>query len=313
MDVTLSGLLADIRRQGSIPNTASTGSADSDLIAYVNDALLGLAAEVVKCREGFYRRYKDHTLSSSQTRYRIPTRAIGNRLAAVLLLDGNGKVLKKLDEIPYSDLATYGNGTAIVGYHLEAGDLVLVPVSTTTAVTLRMVYYCRPGEVSSSLDAASGQCFTVTGVAGNVITLMSGHGLTTATKVDILKAGPPHEYLTVDELPSATTSTTVTVADGSRVEIGDFVCKADKAPVAQIPDAMRPVLVLSAAQSYWLALGAPDMTERLDKAIMGDGRRFGALPQAIALLSPRNEEGAKKIMSFHGVLGRLNKPYRYGY
>lgn len=307
MDVTLTGLLADVRRHGSIPNTAATGSQDSDLIAYLNGALIGVAAEVIKCREGFYRRYKDHTLSASQTRYRIPTRAVGNRLAAVLFLDSAGKVLRKLDEVAYSRAPELSSVTDTTGYYLEAGDLVLTPGVTSSASTLRMVYYLRPSDLSSSLDVASGDCFTVTAVSGNVITLMASHGLTTGTKIDIIKAGPPHEALTVDELPSATASSTITVADGSRVEVGDFVCKADKSPVAQVPDAFLPVLPLLAAQSYWLALGEQNSVDRLGKAAELSTK------QAIALIAPRVEEGAKKIMSTKGALGSLRGYLRRGY
>lgn len=307
MDVTLTGLLADVRRQGSIPNVAATGSQDSDLMSYLNDAMMGIAAEVIKCREGFYRRYKDHTLSSSQTRYRIPTRAVGNRLASVLLLDSAGKTLRKLDEVAYSRAPELSSVTDTTGYYLEAGDVVLTPSTTSSATTLRMVYYLRPSDLSSSLDTASGDCFTVTAVSGNVITLMASHGLTTGTKIDIIKAGPPHEALTVDELPSATTSTTITVADGSRVEIGDFVCKADKSPVPQVPDAFRPILPLMAAQSYWLALREQNSVALLGKAIED------ATKQAVALIAPRVEDGAKKIMSTKGALGSLRGYLRRGY
>ena len=296
MDVTLTGLLAAVRRQGSIPNTAATGSADSDLLDYLNGAMVYLAAEVIKCREGFYRRYKDHTLSASQPRYRIPTRALGNRLAAVLLLDSAGKVLRKLNEVPYSRAPELSAVSDITGYYLEAGDIVLTPTSTSSATTLRMVYYLRPSQLSSSLDTASGDCFTVTAVSGNVITLMASHGLTTGTKVDIIKGGPPHEALSVDELPSAVASSTITVADGSRVEIGDIVCKADKAPVAQLPDAFQECLPLLAAQSYWLALNEPGAVTRLGEAAVA------SIKQAVSLVAPRVEESGKKIMSTKGII-----------
>lgn len=304
MDTTLTTLLADIRRQGSIPNTEATGSQSSDLIAYINEHLIAVASEVIKCREGFYRWYKDHTLSTTQPRYRIPSRAIGNRLAAVLLLDSAGDVVGKLNEITYSNSVGTGSVADTAGYFVEGGDIVLTPAVSSGITTLRMVYYVRPNQVTSSLDAASGSCFTVTSVSGNVLTLMASHGILTTTKIDIIKAGPPHEYLTVDEFPSAVASSTVTVADGSRVEAGDFVVLADKSPVAQLPDAFRPPLALLAAQSYWMALNESEMVEKLDTAIYGDDRRPGAMKNAVALIAPRVEEGARKIMSPYGVLGR---------
>lgn len=320
MDVTLTTMLADVRREGSIPNSGGTGSQDSDLIAFLNKNLIGIASEVIKCREGFYRRYKDYTLSG--TRYRIPTRAIGNRLVAVLLLDGNGKVLRKLDEVAYGADSNFQNITDTMGYHLEAGDVVLTPAAPTGSVaTVRLVYYCRPGFLSSSLDTASGDCFSVTTVTvvsttSVQLTIASSHGLTTSSKVDVMKGGPPGEYLTVDNTPTATGSTTVTltVDDSSKFEVGDYVCKADKAPIAQIPDAFYPPLVLMAALEFWRSLNDSANVKRLEEAIWGDSKRnIGEMGRAIALIAPRVEEGAKKISSPYGVMGALRGPTRRVY
>ena len=316
MDSSLTTLYADIRRHGSIPNTASTGSANSDLLAYINHNLTDIAAEVIRCREGFYRQYKDYTISSTQTRYRIPTRAIGNRLDCILLLDSNGKILRKLLETSYGASSNFRNLTDTMGYFLEAGDVVLTPTTPTgTAVTLRMVYYCRPPEVTSSLDTASGRCFTVstvTDLGSNSyrLTITSSHGLTTSSSIDIMKGGAPFEYINacIGINPTATTSTTVTVtcANGTP-EVGDYVCQADYAPVAQIPDAFWPVLAITVAKDFWMALGDEKMVARLDKEL---ARIYKS---AVALVSPRVEEGGQKIKSPYGALGALYGPARRVY
>lgn len=301
MDSTLTTLLADVRRKGSIPSHAGTGSADSDLIAHLNDSLIEVASEVIRCREGFFRAYKDHTVSSTSLRYRIPTRAIGNRLAAVLLLDSAGNVLRKLDEVPYSRLEELDSLTDCAGYHLEAGDVVLVPdFPSSTAVTLRMVYYLRPGEITSSLDAASGNCFTVTAVntSTGLITLMASHGITTSSVIDIIKKEPPCEAVSIEVSPTATGASTVTVADASRVEIGDFVCLRDKAPKAQIPDAFYPVLAALAAKEFWASLGDSANVDRMERMIEAQ------IKKAQGLIAPRVEEGGRKIMSRYGALGK---------
>lgn len=313
MDSTLTSLLADVRRKGAIPAHAGTGSQDSDLLALLNDNLIAVASEVIKCREGFYRYYKDHTLTSS-LRYRIPTRAIGNRLAAALLLDSAGNTLAKLDEIPYSRNTEFRSPTGTMGFHLEAGDIVLTPaIPANGATTLRMVYYCRPGEVTTSLDVAGGNCFTVTAVAGNLVTLMASHGLTTSTKIDIMKKEAPFEYLSIDELPSAAAATTVTVADGSRVEVGDFVCKADKAPKAQCPDAFYPVLAALAAQEFWAGLGSNGDVQRLEAMVFGPDGRGGMMHDAVSLIAPRVEENSRKIVSAYNSVGSLSRYGRWRY
>jgi hypothetical protein len=169
-----------------------------------------------------------------------------------------------------------------------------------------MVYYARPGELSSSLDVAAGNCFTVTDVntSSGLITLMASHGITTATRIDILKKEVPCEYISIDILPSATASTTVTVADASRVEIGDFVCLADKAPKPQCPDAFYPVLSAMAAQEFWATLGSNGDVNRLEVMLRGPDGNGGLVGDAVALIAPRVEENSRKIVSRFGALGR---------
>lgn len=308
MDSTLAGLIADVRRKGAIPAFGGTGSEDSDLLSHLNDSLMDMAAEVIKCREGFYRAYKDHTLVSGTVRYRVPTRAIGNRLAAVLLLDTQGKTVASLTEWSYTRLAEEGNSTDCAGYLLEAGDVVLVPAFPTNAVaTLRMVFHARPGEMTSSLDVVNGDCYTVTAVAGNLITVAAAHNITTAQRIDIIKGGPPCEHIAIDILPSAVGASTFTVADASRVEVGDFVCRADKAPKPQLPDAFYPPLAALAAQEFWSAQGSSEDVKRLEGLLYG---KDGLVPHAVALIAPRVEEGGKKIMSIRGsVLGGRRGTY----
>lgn len=311
MDITLASLYAEIRRHGSIPNSGGTGSENTDLLAYINSNLTDIAAEVIKCREGFYRQYKDHTISSSTTRYRIPTRAIGNRLDCVLLLDSTGKIVRKLTEQSYGAASAVSALADTAGYFVEAGDVVLTPAAPTGVTTLRMVYYNRPPQVSSSLDAASGRCFTVTAVntSTGVITLMASHGLTSSSSVDIMKGGSPFEYINgcVGISPSASASTTITVADASRVEVGDYVCQADYAPMPQVPDAFWSALVVAVARDFWLSLGDSKQAKGFDEQYVK------AVKQAVAIVSPRIEEGGQKIKSPYGALGALYGPARRVY
>lgn len=308
MNTTLVALLADVRRRGAIPSFGGTGSEDSDLIAHLNSSLIDVASEVIKCREGFYRAYKDQTITGGTTRYRLPTRAIGNRLAAVLLLDSAGKTVASLNEWSYARLAEDPTSVGCAGYLLEAGDAVLVPAAPdSNAVTLRMVYYVRPAALSDSFNEVGGDCFTVTAVAGNVLTILNNHGIATVNRIDIVKNGPPCEHIAIDVLPTATTANTVTVPDGSRVEVGDYVCLADSSPKAQMPDAFYPVLAAMAAQEFWSAQGSDADVKRLEALLHGQN---GLVPNAVALIAPRVEEGGKKIMSIRGsVLGGRNGPY----
>lgn len=303
MDYTVTSLLNDIRRIGSIPSTSVTGTQDSDLLACANDSLqLSLSARIIAAREGFYRQYYDHAISSS-TRYQIPGRAVGNRLAAVLLIDGNGNTVRKLNELNYSDLTELNGLNDTAGYILEADTIQLVPaVPSSNIATIRMVYYICPNALSTSLNTAGGQCFTVTAVSGNVVTLMASHGLLTSTRLDVIRGQPPFAHMQIDVYPTAVDAITgtVTLSDASGIVVGDFICKAEFAPRAQIPDAMYPLLAHVSAMDVLKSIGDLANHKRLAEELP----KLEA--DVMALISPRVEQGAKKIMSNSSVVGALS-------
>lgn len=303
MDYSLTTLLANIRRRGGLPNTATTGNQDSDLIAMINEVLqLKLAAKLISVREGYMRQTQDTTLSQTATRYRIPTRALGNKLAAVLTIDSGGNVLRKLDEIPYGRLREFYAINDCAGYVFEAGSIVLKPTKpSSTAVTLRQIYYIRPNEVTNT----SSNYFTVTAVNTSTgLVTIGAHSFTTSSVIDVIKASSPFEHVAISVNPTATTGTTVTISDASQVEIGDYVCFADKSPVAQIPGEAYPLLAHLVAMELLLANGDRENYDKLAQALP----KLEA--EVTALISPRNEEGAKKIMSGYGSVGHVDGPYR---
>lgn len=298
MNYDVTSLLADIRRRASIPNSAVTGSQDSDLLAHVNNVLqLTLANKLISVREGFLRRNYDTAITSS-TRYRIPARALGNRLAAVLLLDGNGNVVRKLSEISYDMLTELRGINDAGGYILEADEIVLAPAVPTSGIaTIRMVYYICPNQVTDSLNVASGRCFTITNVSSTQVTIMSSHGLTTSSVLDIVKQGAPFAHSYIDISPSATGATTLTLSSTSGISIGDFVCQSQYSPRAQIPDAMYPLLAHLAAMEFLKSVGDLSNHKRLAEELLKLEK------EAIEVIAPRVEQGPKKIMSNKGVLG----------
>lgn len=308
MDFTASGLLANIRRVGSIPTSVSAGNTDTDLLRHINDELqLTIPAKLISVREGFFRTTKDHALVSGTTRYRLPYRAIASRLDSATLVDSLGNTLRKLNEIPDSRLAELYNASDTAGFRVEAGDLVLVPGSPiANAITLRMRYYIRPNQVTTSLDAAVGLCFTVTAIdtLTKDVTILSGHGLTANSKLDIVKGTPPFEHLQVDVYPTSAATGTVALASVAGLEVGDFVCQSEYAPVAQVPDVFYPLLTHLVALKYALAKGDEESVKAFESLLPKLEK------EAVALIAPRVEEGAKKTMSNFGAVGSVGNGIR---
>lgn len=302
MDYDVTSVLANVRRRGSIPDTATTGTQDTDLLAHLNSVLqLQLAAKVISAREGFYRKNYDYSVSSTN-RYRIPARALGNRLAAVLLLDSAGNTLRKLDEIPYGRLSSYQTGTDAAGYILEADEVVLVPSSpNSTVVTVRLVYYVCPNEVTTSVDAANASAIAVSSVAGSVVTLAFAHNWTTSTKLDVIRGGPPFAHMQVSVTPTAVGATTVTLSSVTGIAAGDYVCAAELTKYPQIPDAFFPLLEHLTAMEVLKALGDRENHKRLAEELPK------LESEALTVISPRVEEGSRKIMSNAGALGVVGR------
>lgn len=299
MNYDVTSVLANVRRRGSIPNTGATGSQDSDLLVHLNDVLqLQLAALVIKVREGFYRKTLDYSISSTN-RYRIPARALGNRLAAVLLLDGNGKVVQKLNELTHGDQRDYRSSGA-AGYLLEADEIVLVPGPPSSSIaSVQLVYYVCPNALTTSVDAVNADCIAVSSVVGSVVNLASSHNFQTSTKLDVIRGGPPFAHMQVDVLPSAVGASSVTLASVTGIEAGDYVCRAEKTKYAQLPDALFPLLEHLAAMEFLKSSG--DLTNH--KRLAEELPKLEA--DALAIISPRVEQGARKTMSNYGALGAV--------
>lgn len=305
MDFTTTGLYASIRRRASIPTTATTGGANADLLAYANEELrLNLVAEILKLREGYFKRDLDTTLVSGTTSYRLPTRAIGGKLAGVYLLDSAGAVMgDPLPEILDERQGSYASDTSLCGYRIRGQSLVLVGGTATTAVTLRQTYYERPNEL-----VASGYA-TVSSLTSTTITTSASHGYTTSSVLDFVKATEGFESVAIDKTPTAASGSSLTFASGvipSDLAAGDYICVFKQSAVPQIPSEFHPILAQRVACAWLEAGGYATQLE----AARG---KLSAMEEAIGVLcSPRVDTGAKKLIARHSVLGSIPGRPRQG-
>ncbi len=281
MNFTTVGLYASIRRRASIPTTATSGGADADLLAYINDELrLGLVSEILKLREGYFKRDLDTAISG--TSYRMPTRAIGGKLAGVYLLDSNSAVMgDPLPEIQDERQGGYAGDSGTCGYIIKGQNLVLVGGATTSAAYLRQTYYERPNEVVSTGYA------TVLTLTSTTIATAAAHSYTTASALDFVKATEGFESVAIDKSPTVASGSDLTFAAGvipSTLAVGDYICIAKQARVA----------------CAWLEAGG------YKADLQAAAAKLQEMQAAIGILSsPRVDTGAKKLIARHSVLGSL--------
>jgi len=306
-DYTTTGLLASIRRRASIPTTSTTGSADSDLLAYANEELqLHMTAQLVQVREEYFVRHSDITLNPATTLYRIPVRAIAGGLRNVQLLDSRSMPVMQLSRLSQEKLAEYKNQTQTVGYLVEGNNIRLYPTASWGgASTLRMTYFERPSELV--LIGNGVRAIQAINTGTSQITISSVTGFTTSTPVDFIKGNASFETLSLDAIPTNAASTVLSFSSlPTGLAVGDYVSLSQTSPVPQIPLEFHPILAQRAAIRF---LAAVNDAEQLQLA----RQELGRMEQALGVLTaPRVEGGPRKIFQMNGALAGNRWRYRNG-
>lgn len=264
-------LLETIRNVGSIPNATSLGSDDEDLLRHVNEALRWkIAPIIIQTREEYLAQSVRVDISGGKTRFRIPNRAIGNRLRDVIYVDGSGNRQFFTNPIPREELAAF-NGRSSgqpEGYFLEGNYLQLVPTGGSYSGSLELSFFMRPSALRpveetrkvDSVDLVTGE-----------ITLddSAPSGWTTEKLYDIHSpdSGAEVKYwdLTASAVNGGITFPTPPI-DGSTfgtvpVAAGDYVCLANECALLQVPDDMIPALAQAVALRIAVADGDQEMAK----------------------------------------------------
>lgn len=301
MDST--ALLASIRRRAATASASATGSADSDLLAYVTEeqrvymlpTLVNAQAEHLIPPFDY-----DVTLTPGTAAYRLPYRAAFNRLREVSIIS-SGR-LRNLKQAALDRLEEWGDSSARGApefFCLRGSQLILLP-TPDAADTLRMTYAHRP----SALTATAGDYNTILSFSGPELLTTTNHGWTTASRLDFIKATSPYEVISIDVAPTAASTNSIDLsAEIEGLEEGDYVALAGKTPVPQMPEELHPLLALRAAYK-WLANNGFLQEAQAAAADLVDLEQ-----RTISMLSPR-VDGEPKIATPgpNSLLGGLAGP-----
>lgn len=285
IDYTVTGLLASIRRRGMIP-TSSEALADSDLIALANEEMHGYVLPLLmRTNEEYLVSYSDLAITASDARYSIPERAIGNKVRDVLYLDGG--TYRSLSRIEPEFADQYGDDTGTPSaFYLEGHEIVLLP-TPSEASTLRVKYYKRPGDLTTTFTFVSAFVdpdYTVGSTSGF-----------TDQDVDFVSADSPFQpvYSAIPiEVRSATAFEPADPVTSALV-LGTYMVPAGDSPFPQIPAELHPLLAQRVVVRALEALGDP----RVEAA----AKRCDQVKQdALALLTPRHEGTGRKVINYNG-------------
>ncbi len=293
MAYTADDLLVEVRRAGSLPATATTGTADSDILAHadseIRDTLVPL---LLSTREEYYERVIDTTVAAGTAAYRLNKRVAHSRVNTVQWVgtDGSTANLARIEPKRTAELATGVSTGQPWAYYMEGSRVVLFPTPGSTG-TLRIRAFVRPGRLA--LSAALGS-FAVSAVSGSYVLTITGHSYTTSTPVDVIAGTPSFEHLALDTYPTATsTATTITLAAtafNSAPSVGDYVVAPDTTPFIQLPVEMHPALIELTTARLLRSLGKLSEAQ----AHGDDAKRLVEL--AVNTLTPRTEAHDRKIV-----------------
>lgn len=196
-------LIRTITRRAFIPSSQETFEDEDFLEMATEEINLGLVPLIQRMHEEHLIYFVDIPVSSNEIRYAIPSRAHGNKLRDVALIDENGNVFE-MYRYSLSEISDFSSSTAYVrnrGFYIENNFVVLANFETNVGQKLRMYFYMRPNSLviedrgatvdqSTSLfevDAITPLSGTATVIAtGNPTAITSvAHGLSSGQTVSI--------------------------------------------------------------------------------------------------------------------------------
>jgi hypothetical protein len=296
-DYTASELVNSVKRRISMP-TSQQLFETADIIAFMSEEIQStIAPEISAVQEEFFVHIQDIDMVTTQNKYTIPRRGMGNALRDVSLLDTAGQEV----ELPRLSLEVIKNNPArtnnrLFGFYPENNKVVIFPDTIpANNYQLRVRYKRIPSDLVTRSMAAQ---ITAINTSLNEVTVSSTPSTwSTSTLFDFISNESPF-ISHADEQPVSSIVANVLTFTGSlpaNLQVGDWVVEANFSPVPQIPY----------IGFTWLAqLGAVRSVEALtDKPGLDNAYKAEARfrNEFIKMITPRVEGSPEKINNQNGI------------
>lgn len=242
IDFTTTALIESIKTRAMIPTTQKLFSNPLILKIATEELLSDIVPLIMNVREEYFVQYYDQQISTTQSKYRLPARAIGLKLRDAVLLNASGRevALPRLEADQLKHQWFMGNYSIYMnrrGFYFQDGFVQLFPdAAALGAYQLRMKFFRRPNNLCLTSDAGR---VTIVDTLTNTVTLNNFPTTwTTADTYDVIKGSPGFESLgddiTIVALDNALrTITFSTLPTG--LAVGDWISQSGFSPIPQIP------------------------------------------------------------------------------
>jgi hypothetical protein len=212
----------------------------ADIVTLMDRELSLSVVPVLKSVQQEYFVYNvDVPIVQGQSAYTFPTRAIGNAVRDVVLVDANGNevALNNLmrEYIKVQFPFTFVPAIWAFGMYVSANEVNLYNtlIQSYASYTLRFITERRPGGLTLSTN-----CGQITAITGNVLTLSYvDPAWTTATTFDVINSLPPFQSFADNLAITLISGYQVTVSGTIPATLanGQWVCPAMLSCIPQIP------------------------------------------------------------------------------
>lgn len=299
---TADELIVATRRRAGLPDTEVAGADDATVLQHINEELLTrFVPLVLKAHEGYFDTRQRMTLSSGTTRYRIPSRAIGQRLTHLQYVNSDGEY-HEVERITRSRIPYFDNVLSSIetppAFYIEGNHIVLI--GNSLSGYLEVIYPMRPGQLVLVAEARVVQSVDT---STNTITLTSNvpSGWTDGNLFDVHSPESGSELRCWDLTSTSIGSNTIQVSediDGSTlgtfaVVAGDYLCLAEEAALPALPRELHPSLAQAAAIRVCESIGDDAGKLRAESTL---AQMIGGVPQ---LIDQRVEQKPLPIHKLH--------------
>jgi hypothetical protein len=316
--MTTCQLLTDALRTALVPSDQATFTC-CDLLDIMNKEMgVHVMPVVMKAHEEHYVIEEDVPICTCVVTYKIPYRAVGNKLRDVQYVNSAGVRFEMTrlspEDRPSCQNKYYNNN--ILSFDLQ-GDEVVLFCKPTVSGDLRMLYYIRPNELvkvsrGARISAVSicSCCCTTT----FTVCCVPSHFPCT-TVFDFIQGKSPNKILTFDSCVTSIcqTAKTITFANAqlTRVDtmsggtkavtfnVGDYIMKSEETIYPQGPAEVHPLVSQRTAVKLLEALGD---TEGMKNAQQELDRMEHNL---MTLIDNRVEGAPQKIRNNNSILKQV--------
>jgi hypothetical protein len=302
-------LIASLR-QRSFTAAAPRDFDDPSVLRLLNEKVTSYLLKLIaKRRTNFLVETVDISVQSGTAAYQVPSVAISGALRSVILIVGNIPYALIEMDLPHA-VATNMVPLSTqfpVGYYFIGPNIQLWPTQSIGGI-LRIHYHRRP-----SVVVKESACIQITGFPGGAATGFYRVGFTGTAPagyavnaaVDVVSNIPNFYRWQTNVAINAITSTTLdlpvlpaTSAQPASLQVGDWVCLYDTAPViTDSPAEVIEALLQSAAAAMLASKGAGDSYQRMKAELEQAEHDCGPLIQM------RNTGAMRKLSAFPDAPG----------